>query len=100
MSDQPGTSTSEPIYEAALKVGGVVTGLISLAGTAVQLGVISSDQAEAINEVGAQVTSALPELSGAITLIVGLVSGIGASVLTAWNARKKVRPLDSDAHLR
>lgn len=97
MSDQPNVSTDEPIYAAALKVGTVVATALGVVGGAVQLGLVSSDQAETINEIGAQVSSALPELATAITVVVGIVSGIGASVLTAWNARKKVVPIGSDA---
>lgn len=97
MSDAPNVSTSEPIYAAAAKIGTVMATLLGVVGGAVQLGLVSSDQADAINQVGAQVTSALPELAGAVTLIVGVVSGILASVATAWSARKKVVPVDSDA---
>lgn len=96
MSDAPGVSSSEPIYKAAAQIGTVIATVLGAVGGAVQLGVVSSDQAETINEIGTQVTSALPELAGAITLIVGVVSGIAASVMTAWSARKQVRPLDSD----
>lgn len=99
MSDAPGVSTQEPIYKAAATIGTAIATLLGVVGGAVQLGIVSSDQADAINQVGAQVTTALPELAGAVTLIVGVVSGIGASVLTAWHARKKVVPLGSDAEL-
>lgn len=96
MSSSPTESTTEPVYAAAAKVGTIIATLLGVVGGAVQLGVVSSDQADAINAIGVQVTSALPELAGAITLIVGVVSGVGASVLTAWHARKKVVPVDSD----
>ena len=97
MSDQPGVSTGEPIYKAAATVGTVVAGALGLVGTAAQLGILSASEAGALNDAGAQITSALPELAGAITLIVGVISGIGASLLTAWQARKSVVPRDSDA---
>lgn len=96
MSDQPGVSTSEPIYAAAAKIGTVIATLLGVVGGAVQLGVVSNDQAETFNQIGQQVTTALPELAGAVTLIVGIVSGIVAAMATAWQARKQVRPLDSD----
>lgn len=97
MSDSPTASTSEPIYKAAATIGTVIATVLGVVGGALQLGIVSAEQAEAINDVGAQISTALPELTGAVTLIVGVVSGIGASLLTAWQARKKVRPLDSDA---
>lgn len=98
MSSSPTESTSEPIYAAAAKVGTAVATLLGVLGGAVQLGIVSSDQAATINQIGAQVTTALPELAGAVTVIVGIVSGVGASVLTAWHARKKVIPADSDVY--
>lgn len=98
MSASPTESTSEPIYAAAAKIGTIVATVLGLVGGAVQLGLVSSDQAAAISQIGAQVTSALPELAGAVTLIVGVVSGIIASVATAWHARKQVVPIDSDVY--
>lgn len=98
MSDQPQVSTSEPIYKAAGQIGAIVATLLGVVGGAVQLGIVSSEQADTIGTIGAQVTSALPELAGAVTLIVGVVSGVGASVLTAWQARKNTIPADSDAY--
>lgn len=97
MSDQPNVSTSEPIYKAAATVGTVIATVLGVLGGAVTLGVVSSDQAAAITQVGQQVTASLPQLAAAVTVVVGVVSGVGASVLTAWSARKQVRPLDSDA---
>ncbi len=99
MSDHPTVSTSEPIYKAAATVGTVIATVLGVLGGAVTLGVVSSDQAAEITAVGQQVTTALPQLAAAITVVVGIVSGIGASVLTAWQGRKHVRPLDSDAPL-
>lgn len=96
MSSSPTESTQEPIYAAAAKVGTAIATLVGVLGGAVQLGVVSADQADTLNQIGTQVSSALPELAGAVTVIVGIVSGVGASVLTAWHARKKVVPVNSD----
>lgn len=99
MSSSPTESTSEPIYAAAVKVGTAIATLLGVLGGAVQLGIVSSDQADTITQIGTQVSSALPELAGAVTVIVGIVSGVGASVLTAWHARKKTVPVDSDTYV-
>jgi hypothetical protein len=96
MSSSPTESTQEPIYKAATTVGTAIATGLGVLGGAVQLGVISSDQADTITQIGNQVTTQLPALAGAVTVIVGIVSGVGASVLTAWHARKKVVPVNSD----
>lgn len=98
MSDAPGVSSSEPIYKAAATIGTVVTGAVALIGTALQLGIISTEQADAYTDTAAAVTGALPELASSVTLIVGLLAGIGGSFATAWHARKRTVPVDSDAY--
>lgn len=96
MSAQPNESTSEPIYKAAKSVGAGVTALLGLLGGAVALGLLSTEQADAVTAAGNQLISNLPALAAAITTVVGLVSGIVASLATAWHARKQVVPVDSD----
>lgn len=97
MSSQPNESTGEPIRVAAATVGTAITAVISILGAAVGLGLLSSDQADALTALGNQVITALPELSALVIAITGLVSGLGASFATAWAARKKTVPVDSDA---
>lgn len=96
MSAAPNESTSEPIYRAALSVGGGITALLSLLGTAVALGVLSSEQADALTAAGNEIITNLPALAAAVVGVVAIVSGIASSLATAWAARKKTIPADSD----
>ncbi len=98
MSDQPTTSTSEPVYAAAAKVGLAVTTVLSVVGGALALGVISSEQATAITEFGNYIVTNLPAVAAALVVIVGAVSGAVSSFATAWHARKSVVPTNSDLY--
>lgn len=96
MSSSPTESTPEPIKAAAATIGTVVASVVGLLGAAVSLGVISTQQADSLTAAGDELTSALPALAAAITVIIGVVSGVAASLATAWKARKDVVPTNSD----
>lgn len=96
MSSQPNESTPEPVKAAAATVGSAVTALIGLLGGAVALGLITNDQADIVTTAGNTFLTDLPTLATAITVISTIVGGLAASLATAWHARKKVIPTDSD----
>lgn len=82
-----------PLREVATKVGGVVTILISLVGTVVQFGYLSSAQAEALTTAGSALPDVILYVGGGITLVTGLVGGVLAAFRTAVAGEKVVTPL-------
>lgn len=97
MSDHENVSTSEPIYKAAGTIGAAVAAVIGILGYGVTVGVLTPEQADALTASGNELVAALPQLAGAVSLVIGLVSGLIASFATAWQGRKSTVPTDSDA---
>ncbi|MDL5159389.1 hypothetical protein [Actinomycetospora termitidis] len=99
MSD---VSRPKPITDAVKVVGSGISGVLGVVQTLVVLGVLNSQQAEAINELGYATSGALPVLADATSTIVAVVAGlitigtgVAASFGVAKTAEPKVTPLES-----
>lgn len=89
----PTASTPEPVRKAALLYGSIVTVLVTLLGAAVTLGVLSSEQAAAINSLIDYVGTAIVPLGVMLTAVSSLVAGVAGAWTTAEVGRRKVTPV-------
>jgi hypothetical protein len=84
-----------PLREVAVKVGGVVAGLVGVVGAAVQLGFLSSEQSDAVIAAGQQLPNVVLYVGAGITLVTGIVSGIWGAFHTAKAGENHVTPVVS-----
>jgi len=86
-----------PLAKAATVVGAVVAGLAGLIGAAVQIGIVSPAQADAMSTAGAQLPTLLTSAGGVVTLATGIVAGLLGAFGTAALGKKDVTPVSSPA---
>lgn len=92
-SDQSTASTPEPVVKAAALWGSLSALFITGIGVLVAVGSLSSTEASTYyTAIGAVSTNFVP-VATAIVGIVGLVSGIVSPLVSAFVARRHVRPV-------
>lgn len=89
----PQASTPEPVLKAAALYGTIVSVVVPLLGALVATGVLTSEQADAINSLSDYVGANIVPVGVALVSGFGLITGIGASFATAAVARRKVTPV-------
>jgi hypothetical protein len=93
VTDEPTASTPEPVLKAFAIYGSLATVVVTLLGVAVAIGVLSSDQASAINGVLDYVSTNFVSVGSAVVGVVSLVSGLVSGGVTAVVARRHVTPV-------
>lgn len=86
-------STPEPVVRAAASWGSVATLLVTAVGTLTTLGVLTSEQADAISALTVYVTENLVVVGTVSVGVVSLVSGVVGAFTTALVGRRKVSPV-------
>lgn len=99
-TDEPTADTPEPVLKAAALWGTLSAFIVSLIGVLVAAGVLSSDQAQVLNDTVTAITTNIVPVGIAIVGIVGLVSGIVSHLVTAFVARRKVTPVPAAVRYR
>lgn len=93
VTTEPTASTPEPVLKAAAIWGSLATVVVTLLGVATAVGVLSSEQVTAINDVVDYVSANLVPVGTALLGAFTLVSGLAGSFATAAVARRKVTPV-------
>lgn len=95
-------SRPKPIVDAVKYVGSGISAVLGVVQTFVVLGVLSSQQAQQIEQLGYAANEALPLLADSTSTIVAVVgglitiaTGVLASFGVAKTAESKVTPVDS-----
>lgn len=92
--DGPTTqATPEPVLKAAAIWGTLVSVVVPLLGALVATGVLSSEQADAINSLTTYVTTNIVPVGVALVGGFGLLTGVVASFATAVVGRRQVTPV-------
>ncbi len=94
----PQGSTPEPVLKAAYVWGTIAAFIVSAIGVLTTTGVLSSAEAEALTYGVGVVTDNVVPVGVMLVGVTGLVSGIVSHLVTAFAARRKVVPIDSDAY--
>lgn len=90
---QPTASTPEPVIKAAAIWGSLSALIVTGLGVLVAVGTLSSEQAAVVNQVVNYVTVNLVPVGSVIVGLVGLLSGLVSSHVTALVARRHVTPV-------
>ncbi len=90
-------STPEPVVKAAAVWGSLSTLIVTAVGVLIAVGVLSSEQADALSAVVDYVSLNIVPVGSVVVGLVSLVSGLAGSFATALVGRRSVTPIPPTA---
>lgn len=90
---EPTQSVPEPVIKAAAVWGTLSAFIVTAVGVLVAVGVLSNEQAAAINDIVGYVSSNIVAVGSVVVGLVGLISGLVSAHATALVARRHVSPV-------